>query len=201
VQAIDSIIFDLGRVLINWYPRQYMVQAFGEEIANTLHETIFSVKEAALLDRGEISEDEIWRIRLERYSEYAPYIEHMKNKILDLLTPIEENVNLIPKLKRKGYKLYVLSNFSKQAFDAIYSKYDFFTYFDGLVISSHHRTVKPERKIYEVLIREHGVSPKTSVFIDDREENVAAARELGFHIIHLEDPSLLKQKLEDMNIL
>ena len=201
MQTIDSIIFDLGRVLINWYPYQYMVQVFGEEIASALHESIFSVKETALLDRGEMSEDEIWQIRLKRYPEYAPYIEHMKDKILDLLTPIEENVNLIPELKRKGYKLYVLSNFSKQAFDAIYSKYGFFTYFDGLVISSHHHTVKPEKKIYEVLIQEHGVAPETSVFIDDREENIATAKKLGFHVIHLEQPSLLKQKLEVMNVL
>ena len=66
MQTIDSIIFDLGRVLVNWYPYQYMVQVFGEEIASALHESIFSVKEAALLDRGEMSEDEIWQIRLKR---------------------------------------------------------------------------------------------------------------------------------------
>ncbi|QTA38299.1 HAD family phosphatase [Thermosipho ferrireducens] len=199
--TIDTVIFDLGRVLINWYPYKYMKEKFGEDLAEKLNKAIFNATEWNLMDKGLLSEEELWNLHLKRFPDLKFYIEHLKSKVTEFLTPIEDNIKLIPKLKEKGYRLFILSNFSKNSFEAIYKKYDFFNYFDGMVISSHHKTVKPEKKIYQILIEKYNITPSTSLFIDDKIENINTARELGFSTIHLENPLELKKQLKNMMII
>ena len=198
---IDTIVFDLGRVLINWYPYKYMENKFGKDIAIKLNQTIFNAPEWNLMDKGLLLEKELWNLQLNKFPKLRFYIEHLKSKILEFLTPIEYNTKLIPKLKEKGYKLFVLSNFSKNSFEAIYNKYDFFKYFDGLVISSYHKTIKPEKKIYQILVEKYNVTPSCSLFVDDKIENINTARELGFWVVHLENPIELEKHLKKLSIL
>lgn len=192
---INNIIFDLGRVLINWEPEKYMKKVFDEKTTSFLLEKIFNTNDWNLMDKGVIDEKTLWENKLNQYPEYKKEIEHMKNKVLDLLTPIEENTKLLYILKEKGYNLYILSNFSKIAFQKVYEKYDFFKLFDGMIISSHVKSIKPEDEIYKILIEKYKINPAESLYIDDKIENIKAGEIFGFKTIHLEKPEDLKDKL------
>lgn len=192
---INNIIFDLGRVLINWEPEKYMKKVFDENTTSFLLEKIFNTNDWNLMDKGVIDEKTLWENKLNQYPEYKKEIEHMKNKVLDLLTPIEENTKLLYILKEKGYNLYILSNFSKIAFQKVYEKYDFFKLFDGMIISSHVKSIKPEDEIYKILIEKYKINPAESLYIDDKIENIKAGEIFGFKTIHLEKPEDLKDKL------
>lgn len=191
----DTIVFDLGRVLISWDPQGYMEMVFGQEVSEFLQRNVFQSREWDLMDKGDIEEEKLWRIMIQRYPEYESYILHMKEKVMELLKPIDENVLLLPFLKQKGYRLFVLSNFSKNNFDYVRKKYDFFKYFDGIVISSHVNQIKPDEEIFKILIQTYDVRPERSIFIDDKFENVQTAIRLGFTVIHLTDHRRLREHL------
>ncbi|MCS7174187.1 HAD family hydrolase [Pseudothermotoga sp.] len=195
---IRNFVFDLGRVLLDWEPYEYMLKVFPKSVADEINEKIFESKDWWLMDKGIFSEEQLWEKKLKELPHLSEYIVHMKEKVPQLLIPIEENVKILPKLKQKGFKLYVLSNFSEKNFELVYSKYDFFKFFDGMVISSHVKLAKPEKEIYLELIKRYNLVPKDSLFIDDKLENIQTARMLGFECIHLTDHRNLTEKLKDL---
>ncbi|MCX7653365.1 MAG: HAD family phosphatase [Fervidobacterium sp.] len=195
---IRNIIFDLGRVLIDWRPYEYMVKEFGSEVAIFLWKNVFDTVEWNLMDKGEITEEQLWNMFKEKFPEYKEYIEKMSLKVPELLTPISENVELLMPLKRMGYQLYVLSNFSRGNFNYVYKKFEFFKIFDGMIISGFVKQIKPEVEIYQTLIFNFNLNPFESLFIDDKEENIKTAKFFGFNVIHLPDHSLLKERLENI---
>ncbi|MEJ5228538.1 MAG: HAD family phosphatase [Pseudothermotoga sp.] len=193
---IENIVFDLGRVLIQWDPYGYMLKNFGEPVATFLNDNLFEAREWNLLDKGELEEDLLWQMMLERFPQYAQHITHMKENVLQILLPIEENTKLLPQLKTMDYKLYVLSNFGKRGFDYVYKTYEFFKYFDGMVISYRVKQIKPDSQIYKILIENYNIDPSKSIFIDDKLENTQTAQKIGFKVIHLKDHTVLKGELQ-----
>ena len=117
------------------------------------------------------------------------------------MTPIEDNVELLKELKMKGYNLFLLSNFHKEAYDKVFRKYSFFEFFDGIFISSHYGLLKPEREIYVKMLQKFSLNPAECIFIDDTPVNISAARELGIEGIVFKDPASLKQELKKFKIL
>lgn len=197
---VKNIVFDLGGVLIDWRPCEYLLESFPEEVARVLEKEIFKHEDWKLMDRGVLPENELWEKKKRELPEFKEYVERLEREVPELLRPIEENVRLLPALK-KSFKLYALSNYGKIYFEMVRKKYDFFKLFDGMVISSHVGYLKPEKEIYLELIRRYGIAPEESLFIDDTPENVEAARELGFRAVRLEEPSRLKEILtRELNI-
>lgn len=192
---IKNIVFDLGRVLLSWEPYRYMLKTFPKHVADEMNEKIFESRDFWLMDKGLMNEEQLWQKKMEELPHLKEYILHMKKAVIELLVPIEKNVRLLPKLKEKGFKLYVLSNFSERHFETVYKKYDFFKFFDGMIISSHVKLAKPEKEIFLELIRRYGIAPQESVFIDDKLENVNVARELGFRTVHVTDQIDLEEEL------
>lgn len=92
--------------------------------------------------------------------------------------PIAPTERLLSDLKRAGYRLYVLSNMSREFIDFL-RRQPVYGLFDGEVVSCEERTVKPEPRIYELLLERYGVDPAETLFVDDRPANVAAAQRLG----------------------
>lgn len=199
--GIENIVFDLGRVLVKWYPEEYLEKKYGKDVSEIIATRVLNSHEWLEMDRGILSEEELWNRKISELNGLKEVLLDLKERTLELLEPFDENVSLLPVLKEKGYRLFVLSNFSKSMFRKIREKYDFFNLFDGLVISSDHFTVKPEKRIYQILIESFGVNPECSLFIDDKLENVLTAAELGFHVIHLREPLTLRDRLAEFGIL
>ena len=100
---------------------------------------------------------------------------------IDRQEPVRATERLVGELKRAGYRLYVLSNMSREFIDFL-RRFPVYGLFDGEVVSCEEHTVKPEPRIYEILLERYGLPPSETLFIDDGQKNVDAAQRLGFAV-------------------
>ena len=195
--SIKNIVFDLGRVLIKFEPKEYIEENVPEEKREDFYNGIFGSTEWLMLDRGTLSYEDAKKIFKERVPGADKQIDRLFDvDLFEILQPIEENVKLLSKLKEK-YNLYILSNFHQPAFEHIFKKYDFFRLFDGHTVSCYYYLLKPEKEIYDTLIDKFNLIPEETVFIDDTKVNIDACEKEGIRGIHLPDYTELKQKLEE----
>ncbi len=198
---IKNIIFDLGNVLIRFKPEEFVNKNIKKEYREKFFNVIFKGQEWADLDRGILEYSDAVKIFSEKIPECSSEIKKLfDNYILDVLEPIEKNIEIMKSLKGK-YKLFVLSNFHYPAFDYIFKNWEFFKYFDGKVVSGHCKLLKPEKKIYELLCLTYSLKPNECVFIDDTKANIEAAEEFGINGIHLTDINILEEKLKENNLI
>ena len=199
---VKNIVFDLGNVLLNFDPILYVNTKISDrEKAQKVYEVVFTGEEWPMLDRGVITEEEAINRMCGRSTENGELIRSIMHNWYQLLTPIEDNVKILEILKNKGYRLYVLSNFHLSAYENVINRYSFFKYFDGGIISCNEKLLKPEKDIYERLIKEYNINPEESIFIDDMERNIESAARLGFKTIHYKDSENLIVSLIEYNVL
>lgn len=197
IALIKNIVFDLGRVLLDYRPLEYLRKNLGDNaLSDELYKHIFQSDEWLLLDRGTIEIQEAIDIISKRMPDKRSYIEFYMNNWNSLLEPIEGTVEILKNLKNKGYKLYILSNFQKTAFEKVFNQYDWFNIFDGKLISYEAHLLKPEKEIYQKLVERYGILPNESIFIDDMKANVDAATEIGFSAIQFISSDQLKSELD-----
>ena len=107
--------------------------------------------------------------------------ETAKSRMLEAVTYQEQvapTAELIAELKAAGYRLFVLSNMSKDYIEFL-REMPVFQYFDGEIISCEVHLIKPEKEIYQLLLDTYNIEPEQTMFIDDRVENVEKAATLG----------------------
>jgi putative hydrolase of the HAD superfamily len=114
------------------------------------------------------------------------------------LVTFPDTEDLLRRLKARGYPLYCLSNMHFASIDYLEATHDFFQLFDGRVISCRLNLCKPEAGIYEHLLRTYGLEPARTVFVDDVEVNVAAARQAGMHAIRFESAAQCERELRTL---
>lgn len=197
---IKNIIFDLGNVLLDFNPEVYVKSKITEEKVEEIYKCIFQSDEWPMLDRGTISEEQAKTNIINRNIENQELINLVFENWYDILIPIESSVEVLKKLKQNGYSVYYLSNFHLAAFEHVTKKHDFFTIFDGGVVSYKEKLLKPEKEIYEKIIDRYDLEPSQTVFIDDMKENVKAAIRAGLKVILLKNPKDLKIELEKLNV-
>ncbi|MCF2673821.1 MAG: HAD family hydrolase [Fusobacterium varium] len=198
---IKNIIFDLGNVLIKYSPESFLEKNVKKERQEKFIATVFKSKEWLELDRGTLSYEDA----IEKFAEIIPEdrenLEKLfKNNIMDCLAPIEENIEILKKLKKKGYNLFVLSNFHRPAFEQVQKEWEFFDEFDGGVISCYCHLLKPNQRIYELLLARYGLIPEETLFIDDTKINVEKAEKIGMGGIYLDLPEMLEKLLKKKGI-
>lgn len=177
---IKNIVFDLGNVLISFRPSEYFdKKGYPENIKSKILTDIFASKEWRMLDSGEINTSEAIESIALTSSLKKEEIAHIFNLRIDLIFPIDQNVILLPELKKQGFRLYFLSNFPLDIFEEVKTDYYFFRYFDGGLISAEARSSKPDRQIYEILLKKYNIIPQETLYIDDLEINVKTAESLG----------------------
>ncbi|WP_319370343.1 HAD family phosphatase [uncultured Ilyobacter sp.] len=197
---IKNIIFDLGRVLLNFEPLEYTYKKIPDkQRAYKIYQEIFKSDEWLMLDRGVITEDEAINRICGRNPENDQLIREVMNNWYEILTPMEDVVDILKELKLKGYKIYFLSNFHLLAFERVSKKYDFFRNFNGGIVSYIENLLKPEDEIYNKLVAIYGINPAESVIIDDTKDNVISAEKLGFKTILFTTSIDLKEKLFEYN--
>ncbi len=199
---IRNIVFDLGRVLLTYEPRKYLERLYDNPIRREyLMKGIFGSQSWKDLDQGIIDEQEAYR----RMSAAIPVLSEDVQYILDhwddMLAPIEENIRLMKKLKKQNYGLYLISNFHRRAYDRVYHRYSFFGLFDGILISSHVKLLKPDPAIFLKLLQDYSLLADTCLFIDDLPENVSGAQSVGMAGLVFQSPQQLERELCTMGIL
>ncbi len=198
---MKNIIFDIGNVLLSFQPERFLKQYYDEKTMGDLLTIIFCSDEWLELDLGNLTIDETINIFSKRNPHYKEEIYFILKHWTEMMTPIQENVDMVYKLKEKGYSLYILSNFHEEAIKEMYNKYPFFTIFNGGVISAYEHIMKPNPKFYQILLDRYHLNPHECLFIDDMLANVTIAHRLGISSIHLNYNKDLKEELMKLNIL
>jgi putative hydrolase of the HAD superfamily len=180
-QVIKNIVFDMGNVLAKFDTELFCAsRAKNPKDAALLRQEVFASVEWAKLDRGVITKEEAVRTIGER----LPKRLHARARWLvthwyDHFEVDQKMEKFIPRLKAKGCKLFLLSN-------AGFDFYDFrprlkaLAHFDGELVSADVHFLKPDKAIFETLLKKYALKAGESFFVDDMSINVEAAINLGF---------------------
>ena len=199
---IKNIIFDLGNVLIKFKPHEFLLRfTIDSEYIDQFVLKITRSKTWLELDRGTISLENARNIFLSKYPGEKEFIEQFFDQWMDMLTPIEGNLEILEEIKELGYRSYVLSNYIKEAFSFVSSKYNFFSIFDGQIISGVENIIKPEKAIYDLLLSRYNLLPEESLFIDDVLFFLKPAKKLGMKTIWNQPGTDLREELRKFGIL
>lgn len=170
-----AIVFDLGGVLFRRDPKK-CTPDFIDFFAFVRFPKMPLFWEE--YDRGTYSLDEVIELLCREKQVTREKCEEYVRLAIDKQEAIVPTAELIAELKEAGYKLYVLSNMSREFIDFLRLQ-PVYRHFDGEVISCEERVVKPEPRIYQILKERYNISEGESLFIDDRAENIAAAEKEG----------------------
>jgi len=196
---IRTIIFDIGNVLVD-FCWQKMFHGFGlegeafEKIADA------TVRHQAWqdLDQGIITTEEAIEAFAKEAPEYREYIERIYQDMTKMLEQYDYSIPWIEELKERGYRIYILSNWSKPAFDTCqHNVLSFLPLVDGVVFSYEERVIKPDKKIYDIICSRYNINPAEAVFLDDSEKNIISAREFGLNAIHFKNYVQGRAELEE----
>ena len=188
-----NIIFDLGNVVLDYNPKVYLKNKLNDTKSEELVlDSIFISKEWPMLDRGTITEEVAIKNIVSRNIESKDIIELAFENWYEMLTPLNETVDIIKELKDDGYKIYYLSNFHSKAFEIVT---------EGGIVSFREQLLKPEKEIYNRLLERYGLIPEESIFIDDVLENVKGAGEEGIKGIQFKNINELRKELNECGVL
>lgn len=197
------IIFDFGGVLMDWDPLYLYGKLFhgDREAAYSFLEEIGFHEWNAQQDAGR-SFDEAVRLLCDRFPQHCGLIRAYHDRWEESISgPIWPTVEILHRLHAAGYPLYGLSNWSDEKFQIVRRRYGFFDCFEDIVVSGAVRLVKPDERIFQVLLERVGLPARACLLIDDSEVNVAVARRLGFDAIHFQSPDDLAVELRDRGML
>lgn len=198
---IKNIVFDIGNVLLNFQPEEFLQQYYDKSVMGDLMTIIFSSQEWIELDLGTMMIKDVIHELARKHPHYHEEIIFVLENWTQMMTPLQENVDIAYQLAHKGYHLYLLSNFHSEAIQTMFDQYEFFQIFEGGIISAHEHVVKPDEKIYQLLFERYHLDPQECLFIDDSLGNINAARRLNMTGIHLPYQAHLKKELETLQIL
>ena len=199
---IKNIVFDLGNVLLSWKPGEFLKNSgYNEETIRLIMDTVFRSQVWLNLDNGDITKGEAIDLMTARSSLKRDEIASLFNLCTEIIFPLTPNINLLPGLRKQGFKLYYLSNFPHEFFNEIKKEYEFFSYFDGGIISAEVNQSKPDPSIYKTFIQRYGLNPEECLCVDDIEINVRSAESIGMKVIHLSETDSLKDKLWETGII
>jgi len=198
MSMIDTVVFDLGNVLIPWDVRWLLRKVFAteSEVETFIREIDFFAWHAQQ-DAGNLVEDGIASLST-RFPHYEAAIRAVYDRWGETMGPtILESESVLRELKSKGIRCLALSNFSAELFYRSQPAFGFWDAFDGIVLSGEERVNKPDPRIYRALFDRYQVKPEQAVFIDDSLPNVQASRALGMAAVHFTGPEILRGALRE----
>ena len=202
--SIDTIIFDLGGVLLDWNPEYVFDESYFDSPEKHAYffNTICTNEWNEEQDAGRSIVDAT-QMLVEQFPDWERPIRDYYGRWTEMLKgPIHETVEIFRQLKNSGkYKTYALTNWQGDLFHVALVRYNFLHWFDGRVVSGDEKTRKPFHEFYRRLLDRYNVTPQNALFIDDNLRNVKAAEELGIVSVHFQSPGQLKKELEKSGIL
>jgi 2-haloacid dehalogenase len=198
----SSIVFDLGKVLLEWDPRHLYRDIFADpdEMERFLAEVTHSAWNLEQ-DRGR-PWDEAIAEAIGRAPQYEREIRLYRDQ-WSRMQPhaIEGSVDILHKLHAAGAPLYAITNWAADTFRETLPRYDFFELFRGVVVSGDEKLIKPDPAIYRLFAKRYALNLADCVFIDDSAKNIGGAEAVGMTGILFKNPEQLEQDLARMGLL
>lgn len=192
----EAVIFDLGNVLLGYDWKTYL-SSFGydETTAKRIADAVFLNEDWERGDKGGITAAQWESLFVENAPDLEKEIRQVFSGIDKTIYPLPYTDRLIRLMKRNGLKLYYLSNYSEHLHQITKQHMGFLEHFDGGIFSYEVLCIKPDEKIYQMLLEQYSIVPEHTVFFDDRKVNVDAAKKLGLKGIVF-DPDMAYHMLD-----
>ena len=199
---VKNIIFDFGGVVMDWNPRYFFKEYFNDD--NRMEYFLKHIAEDAWnaeQDRGR-SLKEGTEIQVQKFPEWEEELRaYYDNWTTMLKSDIPQNVEVLRKLEHSEYELFGLTNWSAETFPYALENYDFFNIFQGkIVVSGDEKLIKPDPKIWKVLLERYQLDPEESVFVDDNPKNIEVAEQMGFVTVHITEETNLENELRRLGL-
>ncbi|PWK75416.1 2-haloacid dehalogenase [Mucilaginibacter oryzae] len=200
---INTIIFDLGAVLIDWNPHYMYRTLFSNE--QEMKEFLANICTSDWNEEQDAGRplQEGTDLLVAQYPEHEANIRAFYGRWIEMLgEPLHGTVEIFRQLKASGkYKIYALTNWSAETFPMALERFDFLGWFDGIVVSGTEKMRKPTPAFYQVLLDRYNVDAGEALFIDDNYRNILAAEEMGIKSIHFASSEALEEELKRLKIL
>lgn len=195
------LIFDFGDVLVEWKFHNLYRNVFTTDAEIELFLEKTGLREMnRRLDAGYPFAKGIAELTA-AHPEYARELNYFDIRWIETKGGLnDEVIDLMRELKRQGYPLYGLSNWSREKFDTVKDMLPFLPLLEDYIISGDVGVTKPHESIYKILLERIGKPAGECIFIDDSKENIEAAQKLGIRTIHYQSPEQLKRELNSLHI-
>ena len=200
--TIKNVVFDIGNVIVRWDPQLIVERTFGADRTNAdLVQSIFPGKDVWLpLNKGEISAEHA----MQRYQDQLGFSEsetdNLWHNVLGTMDLISGTIALMDELKENGYRLFALSDNVHEIVVYLKSEYDFWSHFEGVVISAEVALLKPDPQIYTHLLDQFNLKAEETVFMDDMPKNVDGAQSVGMAAIQFSTVAEAKRELVNLGL-
>ena len=199
----DTVIFDLGGVLIDWNPRHLYRKLFNgdEQAMEHFLGNVCTMAWHVQHDAGRPFAETRAELKRE-HPGYDDLIDAFSERHEEMMAgPIAGSVMLLERLAAADVPLYALTNFPTETFPIAQRKFAFLGHFRDVVVSGAERVTKPDPRIFEILLRRNAIAPERAIFIDDSARNVEAARGLGLHAVQFVSPEKLEEEFLSLGLL
>jgi 2-haloacid dehalogenase len=203
MRKIDTFIFDLGGVLIDWQPEFVYLDEFNgnrqkmQWFFDNICTSDWNENQDAGYPMAKATEE-----RVAMFPEYEELIRMFYGRWEEMLgDEISGTVDILKKLTdSKAYKVVALTNWSAETFPIALDRFEFLQWFEGIIVSGEEKTRKPFDEIYHLTLNRFNIKAEKSIFIDDNGRNIEAANRLGINGIRFKSPEQLIEDLKQYNI-
>ena len=199
---ITTIVFDLGNTVIRFdhsISAKKIANLFKLD-SNKIYDTFFDSEITRAFERGLSSPRQFHREASASLGMKLPYEDFVKIWN-DIFWEDEGACRLVRDLKKKQYKLFLLSNINRLHFEYIEKSFDIIKVFDELILSFVVGATKPDKRIYDEVIRRAGGNKESLLYIDDREDLIKEAAALGIDSIKFENADKLESMLRYKKVI
>lgn len=204
MKKIDTIIFDLGGVLIDWNPEYVFLDVFNRDrkkmqwFFDHICTSDWNENQDAGYPMAQATEDKV-----ALFPEYEKEIRMFYGRWVEMLgDSITGTVDILKKfIDSEDYKVIALTNWSAETFPIALERFEFLHWFEGIIVSGEEKTRKPFNDIYNLTLERFNIKAENAIFIDDNLRNIEAANNLGLNGIQFESPEQLIINLKTFNIV
>ena len=199
--AVKNVVFDIGNVMVKWSPAEIIRKTFGEDADVEYYlKAIFQHTLWYALNKGEMTEEEAKAQYREALGLSAGETDRLFDNIKDSQDLLDGSVKLLERLHEAGYPLYALTDNVKEIVAYLKRRYDFWKYFQGVVVSAEVNCLKPDPEIYYHLLESNGIEAGETIFFDDMPANVRGAQDVGLKAIQFQDAERCVSDLRDIGL-
>ncbi len=199
----DTILFDLGAVLVDWNPR-YLYRAHFNGDEKAMEHFLAEIAPSwwnLEIDAGKTFDQAVAE-RIAVHPDHAAMIALWRDGWEKMLRDeIAGSVAILGELRKKGHRLHALTNWSAETFPIARRRFEFLKWFGDIVVSGEVGLAKPDPRIFALTIERCRLQPARTVFIDDSLRNVEAGKNAGLHALHFRDPEQLRADLTRLGML
>jgi 2-haloacid dehalogenase len=199
--AVEAVTFDLGGVLIDWNPRHLYRTVFADE--NEMERFLGSVCTLEWHYQHDLGRSMSVTLpeQAERFPEYRAQIMLWANQDAMVGDAVPEVVDVLRRLRARSVPCFAITNWPSESFRSVRDRFDFLDWFAGIVVSGEEGIVKPDPRVFRLLLDRYGLEAGTTLFIDDSPGHIGVAAELGF-VTHLfQGVDELTTALSDLDLL